>query len=393
MKLRVALPLFSSVLLLLACSSSSTDAPAGPGPTEAGADGDLPDAAAEAGPVNDAYEQAVLAAKWTKLTTAPSYKNGAKMDDVFFTSKLVGYAADGPGSAISKTEDGGATWKQIFTHEGTFFRALTFLDDQHGFAGNLGAGLTGSITDATVLYETKDAGATWNPVTAITGGAPKGICNLTKIDGTHLVAVGRTNGPAHVLMSSDAGASWVATDLHTQMSMLIDAYFPTPTEGLVVGMGPSLTSVCTILRTTDAGKTYTKVFESQTGGSLCWKISFPSPKTGYVAVQDSADGPPTFAKTVDGGLTWTEKPLPVKVSAAGGFPAIGIGFVTDKVGWVSPEEPTLPTYRTNDGGETWSVDPALLSPINRFRFVDDNTAYAIGAAVWKLDIAASAKKP
>lgn len=130
------------------------------------------------------------------------------------------------------------------------------------------------------------------------------------------------------------------------MSMLIDAYFPTPDEGIVGRMGPSISSACTILRTADAGKTYAKVFESQTGGSPCWKIGFPSPKIGYVAVQDSADGPATFAKTIDGGLTWTEKKLPVKVSAAGGFPAIGLGFVTDKVGWVSPEEASRSTYST-----------------------------------------------
>ena len=37
-------------------------------------------------------------------------------------------------------------------------------------------------------------------------------------------------------------------------------------------------------------------------------------------------------------------------------------------------------------GETWTVDPVLKSPINRFRFVDKKTAYAIGANVWKLDV-------
>jgi photosystem II stability/assembly factor-like uncharacterized protein len=102
--------------------------------------------------------------------------------------------------------------------------------------------------------------------------------------------------------------------------------------------------------------------------------------------QREREGPPTFAKTTDGGLTWVELPLPVKVGAAGGFPAIGIGFVTDQVGWVSPEEPSLPTYRTRDGGKTWEVDPALKSPLNRFRFVDKNTAFAIGGSIWKLSI-------
>ena len=383
------LHLLALIGLIGACSSTTTNAgpPAG---DDAGAtpDAQTEDAGADAGPSNDPYELSVLAARWTKMG-GPTARGGGKMDDIVFTSATVGYAADGPGGAIWKTVDGGATWNKAFTHEGTFFRSLAFLDDKHGFAGNLGAGLTPSISDATVLYETKNAGETWEPVTTITGATPKGICNLATIDATHLVAVGRANGPAHVMMSSDAGATWEATDLGKQMKMLIDARFTSPSEGIVAGMGTGLVGVCTIARTTDGGKTYTKVFESKTDNSLCWKLSFPSANVGYVAIQDAADGPASFAKTEDGGATWKEMPLPVKVSAAGGFPAIGIGFVTAKVGWVSPEESSLPTYRTKDGGATWEVDPTLKSPINRFRFVDKKTAYAIGGAIWKLSIDAN----
>lgn len=391
MKLLAALPLASSVLLFVACSSTVKDAPVAAVPADdAGADADVGDAAPEAASADALYEQAVLASTWKKLAGAPSHTDGSKMDDVFFTSPMVGYAADGPGGQISKTVDGGTTWSSVFKHAGTFFRSVAFLDDVHGFAGNLGAGLTGSITDATVLYETKDAGATWNPVTSITGSKPAGICNLTTIDATNIVAVGRANGPAHVMISSDAGASWTASDLGKQMSMIIDARFTSPSEGIIIGMGAGAETVCTILKTKDAGKTYAKVFTSKTANSLCWKLSFPSANVGYVAVQDAADGPPTFAKTTDGGTTWVESKLPVKTTSAGGFPAIGIGFVTEKVGWVSPEDASLPTYRTSDGGETWTVDAALKSPINRFRFVDKNTAYAIGGAIWKLQIDTSA---
>jgi photosystem II stability/assembly factor-like uncharacterized protein len=341
---------------------------------------------ADAGPTLTAFEQAVLAATWKKLPTAPTYK-GAKMDDLYFLSPLVGFAADGPGNAILKTEDGGATWKPVFTHPGTYFRAVLFLDSSHGFAGNLGAGLSPDVTDTTVLYETKDGGVTWAPVTAITGAKPSGLCNLTKSSATHLVGVGRANGPAHVVVSKDAGATWTSSNLGAQMTMLVDARFTSESEGLVVGMGRADQS-CVVLRTTDGGATYANVFASKTSNSLCWKLSFPSDKVGYLAVQDAAGGPPTFAKTTDGGKTWLESALPVKTAADGGFPAIGVGFVTENVGWMSPEDATLPSYRTSDGGQTWQVDAALKSPINRFRFVDDKTAYAIGGSIWKLDIGA-----
>jgi photosystem II stability/assembly factor-like uncharacterized protein len=102
---------------------------------------------------------------------------------------------------------------------------------------------------------------------------------------------------------------------------------------------------------------------------------------GYVSVQDASGGTGTFAKTTDGGMTWTEKPLYAKTYAG-----IGIGFITEKIGWASSEEPTQPTMRTTDGGDTWAPDPTLKSPVNRFRFVDKQTAYAIGGKTYKLTI-------
>jgi photosystem II stability/assembly factor-like uncharacterized protein len=166
--------------------------------------------------------------------------------------------------------------------------------------------------------------------------------------------------------------------------MIIDARFTTPTDGIVAGMDTN--GYANVAHTSDGGQTFTTVFTSKTANSLVWKISFPSSTVGYIAIQDATQGPPTFGKTMDGGMTWVELPLPVKTGTNGAYPAIGVGFITENVGWMSPDDPTLPTYVTSDGGNTWSIDPTLKSPINRFRFVDMNTAYAVGASVWKLSI-------
>jgi photosystem II stability/assembly factor-like uncharacterized protein len=255
----------------------------------------------------------------------------------------------------------------------------------HGFAGNLGAGLSPSITDTNVIYATTDGGGTWNPVTTITGATPQGICNFTAVDATHIFGVGRANGPAHLISSSDGGATWTAIDLSATFTMVIDARFTSPTEGVIAGM--DLNGKANVAHTSDGGKTFDTVFTSKTPNSLVWKISFPSDQVGYVAVQDATQGPPTFGKTIDGGKTWTESPLPQQgTSSKTAYPAIGVGFITENVGWMSPEDPKLPTYVTSDGGQTWTVDPALKSPVNRFRFVDKNTAYAVGASVWKLTV-------
>ena len=348
----------------------------------------IPDAGTGGSPGVDAsaaYDQAVTAAVWAELANGPKVTGGAKQDDIWFTSATRGFAVSGPASAIYKTEDGGSTWTTLLTHPGTYFRSILFVDDNHGFASNLGPSPESGITDTNILYETKDGGATWAPVTSITGPMPTGICNQTKVDAQHLVAVGRVGGPAFLMTSSDSGATWASKDLSSQFQMLIDARFTSPTEGILVGGSAANPMACTIVHTSDGGQTFDTVFTSKTHDSLCWKISFPSDQVGYVSVQDTDTGTPTFAKTTDGGKTWSEKPLPMNTK--GPYPGIGMGFITEEIGWVSPDDPTLPTYRTLDGGETWTADAALKSPINRFRFVDPTTSYAIGAAVWKLTVA------
>jgi photosystem II stability/assembly factor-like uncharacterized protein len=375
MKLGPVVPLLG---IVVACSSTSTPA----SPVDAGGQAD---AATDTSPAADvtpvdaagAYAQAVMGASWKPIAGAPMAPAMAKMDDIYFPSAMVGYAVSGAAATIYKTADGGMTWQVSYKHSGTYFRSLDFIDEQHGFASNLGAGLAPSITDTNVLYETKDGGATWLPVTTITGPMPSGICNQTQIDAQHLVAVGRVEGPAF---------------------FMIDARFTSPTDGILIGSGPGNINTgsppfyCTIEHTSDGGNTWQTVFTSKTADTLCWKISFPSAQVGYVSVQDAGQsGPPSFLKTTDGGMTWTEKPLPKNPS--GYYLGIGMGFITEDIGWVSADydgtSPSPePTYRTTDGGETWTVDTKLKSPINRFRFLSPTTAFAIGGTIWELSVPA-----
>jgi len=73
-------------------------------------------------------------------------------------------------------------------------------------------------------------------------------------------------------------------------------------------------------------------------------------------------------------------------NAGTGYAGIGVGFITEDIGWISADDVTAPTLRTIDGGLTWTKDSALLSPINRFRFLGPTTAFAIGATIWHLDV-------
>lgn len=329
----------------------------------------------------DPIEQSVRDHDWVELENAPSVGGGAKQDDIFFSTPLHGFLASGPSFTIYETEDGGDTWTESFAHDGTYFRAVLFTSEQHGFAGNLGAGLAAQIDDPTLIYETTDAGTTWSPVTTITGAAAKGLCNFSAVDADNIFGIGRANTPAHLLVSADGGANWEAKDLGAELSMAVDGKFFTPTEGVVVGMSKT-GQKCTIVRTEDGGDTFEQVFQSAQASSLCWKVHFPTDSVGYVAILDTAGGHGSFAKTTDGGVTWEELPLPVE----GPYTGIGVGFLNENIGWMAPEDTSDPVLRTFDGGMTWEEDPVLKAPINRFRFIDDHTVFAVGGKVWKLDL-------
>lgn len=370
--------LSSLCLLLLAACSASSDAQTPAANTDAG----VPDVVS--GPT---LEERIAKGSWAKLS-GPSVSQG-KQDDIFFTSTSVGYAASGMTGALYKTTDAGETWAPTFKQPSSFFRSVLFLDDAHGFVGNLGAGLTSSVSDTTLIYETKDSGATWNAITNITGSSPGGICNLTLSDDKKAVfGIGRANGPAHMMRSTDSGASWTAVDLSSHLSMAIDAHFSSADEGVIVGGSASTPMVCTAIRTTDGGKTFTPVFSSKATNSLCWKVQFPSASVGYIANQQTSTGPASFGKTDDGGKTWRELPLPEQSPATKGYAALAVGFINDKIGWVGGDSAKAKVYRTLDGGETWEVDETIQGPINRFRFVGDKVAYAIGGAIWKFEIPA-----
>lgn len=332
----------------------------------------------EGGQVEGPTPEQILSTPWQLLDAAPSI-NG-KQDDLYFLSPELGYSVNGLGR-IYKTVDGGASWTQLVDQPGTYFRAILFVDEQRGFAGNIGPDYFPGVTDDTPLYGTTDGGATWAPV-AIEGPAVKGICNFTKSSDEHIVGVGRVGGPAFLIKSSDAGATWTSLDLNDDIAMLIDARFTTPEKGIIVG-GDALSpagSHTVILSTEDGGATWSERYRSTQTGELAWKISFPSEEVGYVSVLRQGTGA-VVLKTTDGGETWARLPLTVAPYAAK-----GIGFITEDIGWVGGEGPSLPVYRTADGGATWQEDASLGPYLNRFRFVDPWTAYAIGQSIHKLSI-------
>ena len=329
--------------------------------------------------------------KWVKLETE-AYPG--KQDDIVFVDENTGWYVNGFGK-IYHTKDGGKTWEIQLEQKGSFFRTLAFVDKNIGFVGTVGTDYFPNVTDTIPLYGTKDGGKTWKPI-PYKGPYVKGLCaidivkeqyiNHGKIDyKTHIFAVGRVGSPANMMVSHDGGNTWTSQSMNEDCKMLFDIKMFDKNNGIVCAATHEdiSQSNALLLKTSDGGKTWKKVYQSTRPFETTWKVSFPTAKIGYATVQsynpDPAISQQRIVKTTDGGNTWQEINLVNDASAR----EFGIGFIDENHGFVG-------TYRngfeTKDGGNTWqAIDMGMAS--NKIRFYKDEKGkvygFAIGVNVYK----------
>lgn len=317
---------------------------------------------------------------WSTISGAPY--NAAKQDGIYFINKDTGWVVNGSGK-IFKTQNGGTNWLQQKNSPGTYFRCVAFINNQIGFAGNVGTNYFPGVTDTNPLYKTIDGGNSWSVLTAsITGVIPTGVCAIQVVNSNVIYAAGRVGGPPVIVKSIDGGNNWVGTDLSSQCSMILDVYFHSSDTGYVFAGSDSniANAVASILRTTDGGLTWSNVYTSSRTYEIMWKAWFPSHEIGYATIQsyDSGSSQRYIAKTTDGGLTWFELPL-VNL----GIREFGIGFANDTIGWVGGE---TTGYQTLNGGSTWT-NKNIGQYANKFSIVNNTngtkTCYAVGLNVTK----------
>jgi photosystem II stability/assembly factor-like uncharacterized protein len=334
----------------------------------------------------------LLLTAWTLPAQAFTYQwsatnsptNSYRFDDIYFLNADTGFAVNfaytNIDGYVARTYDGGNSWVKVWDSLNFSLRDIVFADELHGWVGTLEQ--SGTLGDTAILYQTSDGGDTWSAVPNFPGPADAGICGMHRVTDSMVVGVGRYSQPAGFYKTTDQGASWTYSNLDSLAGGLVDVYFVNADTGFAVGSnGNYFTGKGRVLMTVDGGDSWSIIHTSAHPKEICWKISFPSRQVGYISLEAFQNsGAQYMLKTTDGGLTW----LDFDISAGGGptglYNVEGIGFLNDTIGWIGGD---LGTYHTTNGGLSWVLQSGM-NTFNRFRKIDDTTAYAAGESVYRL---------
>lgn len=310
--------------------------------------------------------------QWRLLEGSPS---DGRFDDFSFININTGWGVSASGnSKIYKTTNSGLNWQLLYTFTGRHSRSICFIDSLTGFMG--------ALTGAQHLFKTTNGGINWDSV-PFASERPEGICGQSSF-GNNLIGSGVYSGFPKVIWSTDRGNSWRVINLSSYADALIDCYLVNESEAFVIGGKGSEYSnrKAVILQTTDAGNSWVTRFTSAHTGNWGWKISFADPQTAYISIENfNYMDTPFFAKSTDGGLSWTERYF----GTGGNYLHEGIGFVNESTGWIGTFNNV---YETTNGGDTWNIlnIGSPFTSINRFRFYNDTLGYAGGNRIFKYSV-------
>jgi photosystem II stability/assembly factor-like uncharacterized protein len=242
----------------------------------------------------------------------------------------------------------------------------------------------GSGVGAGILLHTADGGDHWEVALGDPSGDQRPFYGLRFVDQTTGFVVQGTGVGDHALLRTTDGQNWKVVGTVPQHGP--DYRFISGTTGVTSTRNE-------IDRTTDAGRTWKKVFDcgmkveveglSRNVRCEVAAFAFPSQTVGY-GIGHSSEAKGLFVfKTEDAGASWTGSlAVPGDDNGREGR----LFFTTDRTGYICTSGGKL--FGTDDGGQTWSGLPgAACTGKADFRFADPEVGWTFGAdqLTWTID--------
>jgi photosystem II stability/assembly factor-like uncharacterized protein len=366
------------------------------------------------------------------VSTAPpsSRASGAGPTNLAFVSPRVGFAATTGGfrfvgrlglvsavdrGRIERTDDGGATWRTLWSAPDVVFTSITVSGRSIAALGHKEPGTPDAMgrfeprTARWLVLASSDGGRTWRRLAAPSGGGvlealtPRAWVFARPLD-TNNYPVRRTVA----YRSTDAGRQWQRLVLPRDT---LYVRFATPVLGFAGARGQECPRMPQLWRTSDGGRTWRSVagtcgpplvdldvvsphvlFAAQSQGEypgparsvvsrsmdggrswrVLWRehgreivrLAFADSRRGFAVDRRWRPGAgggyycPRLRATTDAGRTWGSRTLPyydwVCQGAAGAGPQAPSAFVGTQHAWAGDEGAGV-VWRTSDGARSWRV--------------------------------------
>ncbi|OGY97589.1 MAG: hypothetical protein A3A43_00055 [Candidatus Liptonbacteria bacterium RIFCSPLOWO2_01_FULL_56_20] len=329
-------------------------------------------------------------ATWAPATQTTS--SIVAMNVVYFVSTSTGWVG-GDSGLIYKTTDGGASWSlqtsniinnitslncpssdvcwiagfntgniARTTNGGTDWTVLTpplSLGPNYVFAVNASTAYAffGSTGNSSGLYKTTNAGSNWSMVYPVSASTLPDSNSIAMVDASTLLF---QNDPL-IWRSTDSGATW--TGMGT-LSGVQEVFFVSSSTGWAA------TGNDDVYKTTDGGANWT-IQMNDAGGSSSAGINslhFTDSSTGWWTGADAGE----FARTVNGGTTWT-------TSTVGTATWLDTFFISSSTGWLVGTGGAI--KKSADGGAGWADQTSgTANDLYSVYCTDASNCFAAGAA-------------
>jgi photosystem II stability/assembly factor-like uncharacterized protein len=314
-------------------------------------------------------------ATWRMTSSSlQSPTSGSRLTVTAFNKLGVGIAVgEGfPGPIMVRSADYGKSWSKVDLSSAPSFgpsspTAIVFANNSTVFAAG----------DRYNIYRSTDSGNTWMAVSSNAGAGSYVIVNIAfSPDAMTGVAI---TEEGVMVRTVDAGITWTKV---ANVPFIPNGRLAFGSASLVIAVGGHVVDQGnTILRSTDGGQTWTRISVGLYGGLS--HIAFSSPTTA-VAVGNG------ILLTTDGGLTWT---YPQDQPDAWGhhygavvFSSEGVGLILSQGSQTYASNGTpnpiarSAVLRSTDGGHSWKKDTDVPEDLTgAIHFADAHSPIALGA--------------
>ncbi len=278
----------------------------------------------------------------------PPAREGFALTDKFFDVKSVGnnsFLLLGYRSAMSRSDDGGKTWKKLTQPTRRNLTRLGFVDGKAGW----GVGHEG------IVYKTDNGGESW---TEQQSGTKNALFDLSIAGPQNVWAVGDVST---ILHTTDGGSNWNATKLDISMIGVREDMTLAISDPIFYGISCVDDNTCFLVgefgqirMTTDGGKTWGAGHGGLLGGKAMYRDVMAMPTFLCVKARDAQHAVAVgtygaIASTSDGqNWVWDQSPVngplyDIRVLPDGDYLIVGASGVVlrgnPEVGWKPAETP------------------------------------------------------